>query len=587
MTQVSKTKKATMSGERQERLKVAVQVSYRSLQPYRKRVVEMVEEYAGPMYTINRAAKRREKHVNLLKQAVSAYMTLLSSNRPRVLVSTHKLEDRAFANLFQTGINRLLEEIKLEKTVNQWVRDAFFWLGIVKVHMADSGEQVAEGDLLMDPGMPFASNVALDDFFYDTNANKWSECQFIGDVYRLPKEHVENSGMYSGDALEDLQASERIADSERLDELSTASVEPGTDLEPMVDVCDIYIPRDGKVYTYIVSHRGENLTLKGDPIAEMQWKGGELGPYKLLHFDEVSENVLPCSTAADLYPLDLLVNNLFRKNAQKATRAKENPTYTPTGVDSAAKIKNAGDGEWVAVTEPREVNVIKSGGVDSSLHGFMLNSMELFDRMAGNLQNMLGLGASTDTVGQEKIVQGANSRREGQLQTAVLAATTDLVTELAFLLWSDKFTTLPSRTEIQGLPGISYDSTWKPDFRMGEFKDYGFEIDVYSMQYQGPGARIQAINQLLQTVYIPLMPMIQQQGGSIDIAKLSDLHAEMLNLPRLKDVVLFNAPPMPPQPQPDGPRKPPTSNRNYTRTNVSAGDNSGVPDASTWQEGDK
>ena len=574
-------------GKVDQRLARAIQTSYRLLRPYRKAVYELTKEYAGPMYGYESGTDNRSggvngaKYINLLKQAVSSYMTLLASNRPRALVTCPKPELQLFADHFGVGINSLMESIEIEKVISQWVRDAFFWIGIVKVHMADTGQMVQEGDILMDPGKPFASNIVLDDFFWDTNARKLSECRFAGDIYRLPVDTLKNSGLYEGKALKELQATSKVggAREEQLRDISLGYEVDDDELEPMADVCDIWLPRDGVVITYIVQSRTE-LTLAGDAIAEYEWEGKELGPYHILHFDEVSENVLPCSTAADLYPLDKLINNIFTKQARKAKRQKTNPTYTPAGADSAKKLKTVSDGEWVEVQDPREVNVIDSGGINPGLQGFMLNSMELFDRMAGNLQAMMGLGAQTDTVGQEKLVHGAASRREGQLQTSVLGATVKLVTDLAFLLWNDGYTEFPARVAVEGVEGFSYDATWSPEDREGEFNDYQFSIDIYSMQYQGPAERINKINQLLAQVYLPLMPYIQQQGGTIDLAKLSQLHSEMLDLPRFKEIVMFSQPPTDPG-QADGARKSPVTNRNYTRRSESGGDGQS-PDAADW-----
>jgi len=271
----------------------------------------------------------------------------------------------------------------------------------------------------------------------------------------------------------------------------------------------------------------------------MEWKGKELGPYHLLHFDEVSENIMPCSTAADLQPLDRLINNLYRKNARKASRQKDTPIYSPSGEQTARRLRNASDGEWISVTDPREVSVIKHGGIDGPLHGFMLNSMELFDRMAGNLQAMLGLGPSSDTVGQERLIQQAGSRREGQLQTAVANATIKLIKDIGLLLWEDEFTEISGEDQLDSMPEIKYDSSWSPDSREGLFSDYKFDIDIYSMQYQTPASRVQSINQLLSTIYLPMMQSVQQQGGTIDLKKLTEIHSEMLNVPRLKDIVKF------------------------------------------------
>lgn len=560
----------------------SVAFSYRKLRPYREAVFQLTEEYAGPMYGVegnsSNTFHRQEKYLNLLKQAVSAYTTLLSSNRPRILLTTNNPSYQPFARHFQLAVNNLLEEIQIENTLSQWVRDAFFWMGIIKVHMGDSGEVVEEEDLTADPGKPFASNVALDDFFYDVSAKKWSECRYAGDIYRMPLETVQNSGIYSGDAIEDLSPSNGYATAERLRELSMGSEPTSHEIEPMVDLCDIWLPREGVIRTYVVSDR-QNLKLKEGHIAEMKWKGKELGPYHLLHFDEVSENVMPASTAADLLPLEKLINNLYRKNARKASRQKDTPIYSPSGEQTARKLRNASDGEWISVTDPKEVNVIKHGGIDGNLHGFMLNSMELFDRMSGNLQSMLGLGPSSDTFGQERLIQAAGSRREGQLQNSVITATVGLIKDIAMLLWEDEFTEISARDRLDEMPEITFDSTWKPKEREGEFKDYKFEIDVYSMQYQTPSSRVNAVNQLLQQIYIPMMPLIQQQGGSLDLAELTKMHSEMLNLPRLAEVVKFQEALPPEMVAGMGPRPRPDS-----ETGRPAGGRPAVPDASQWME---
>lgn len=181
----------------EQRLFDSVEVSYRKLRPYRESVFRLTEEYAGPMYGLegntSATAVKQEKYLNLLKQSVSAYMTLLASNRPRVLLTTTDPRLEPFSEHFQLALNNLLKKINIEKTLSQWVRDAFFWLGVTKVHMGDSGEIIDEGDVSADPGMPFVSNIALDDFFYDTSAAKWSECKYAGDIYRMPIETLQNS----------------------------------------------------------------------------------------------------------------------------------------------------------------------------------------------------------------------------------------------------------------------------------------------------------------------------------------------------------------------------------------------------------
>jgi hypothetical protein len=269
----------------------------------------------------------------------------------------------------------------------------------------------------------------------------------------------------------------------------------------------------------------------------------------------------------------------MRKSARQARRSKEIGTYSPAGADSAKTIKNAADGEMVQVQRPEDVGSLRLGGVDAGNHAFMLQVMQIFNKNAGNIDLMLGLRASTDTVGQEKLVHSASSRREESMQKIVISAASRVIRNLAQLLWIDEFKTIPGQTSVDGFPELVADSTWRPGDREGDFKDYDFKIDVYSMQYQGPAQRAGTLTKLLQEIYAPLMPMLMQQGGTIDMMALTKELAELLDAPRLKDIIKFTQPLEQQQSMGDGPRKAPVSNRKYTRKNVS-GDNNSLPDAS-------
>ena len=288
---------------------------------------------------------------------------------------------------------------------------------------------------------------------------------------------------------------------------------------------------------------------------------------------------MPVPPASQWSPLDKLANNLMRKATRQAKRAKQVVAYTPQGADGAARIRQAGDGDMVEVQDVSEIQPVSVGGVDPAVNSFMLQSMELFDRMSGNLSAILGLGASTDSVGQEKLVHGATSRMEQSMQATVMFAANEVVRELAQLLWDDKYKVIPGIMQLEGQVGYTADATWTPEDREGMFNDYKIQLDIYSMTYQGPGERMMVVNQLLQQMYAPLLPLLQQQGGTIDMQELTQRYATMLNQPAIKDIIVFNEPLQPPQ-QPElmaDQRKAAVTNRTYTRRNVSAGDESGVP----------
>lgn len=560
----------------------AVETSYRKLEPFRKLALNLVQDYTGPGYGDQADRGQHEKFINLMNQAVDAYMMLLSANTPRVLVSTHDMAFSAFAGHFQVALNNLLKKIEFGTTHYDWVLDAFFCVGVIKVHMADTGQVVHEGDVLMDPGMPYASNVSIDDLVFDMSARKSTEATFIGDMYRIPFDSLKDP-MYDQKVVSDLRPTSKVSvEGDRLEQISTGSEVDNDEFEPQIDLADIYIPREKKIYTFAVTGRGQ-FQIDARPLHSFDWIGTEKGPYKFLGFNPVPKNIMPVSPAAHLSSLDRLTNNLMRKQARQAHRQKENPVYTPAGGADADRLRQAADGEWVKVQDPKEVNVIRQGGPDPGNQNFLLNNIELFDRMAGNLPAMMGLGTSSDTVGQERLIHAAGSRKGGQMQRRVLEATTEVIEELAYLLWQDQFMEIPGEIELDGMPDYRVRSDWQPDDREGEFKDYGFQIDVHSMSYQAPSERVQAINTLLGTIYIPMMQALQAQGGQIDFARLTKLHSELLNLPRLTEIIAFTAPIDDASAGPMGMSagKPATTERRYVRTDGQGG-SPAVPSGEGW-----
>ncbi|MEM6363291.1 MAG: hypothetical protein AAF745_02610 [Planctomycetota bacterium] len=568
----------------QGRMFRSVQKSYRALEPYREMTQKLVEDYAGTYYGNETTSETRaNRYVNLLNQAVEAYQMLLAANRPRVMISTNLTQYRAFAKHFQYAINALIKEIHLEDTMAQWVMDAFFCVGIVKTHLANSGVVELETDLWMDPGRPFASNISLDNFVYDMRANKWSEVRYAGDMYEMSWDDA--TDLFGEDALmEHVPRNRRALDVERVDSLSKSVESDSDDFEDMIDLADIWVPRHGVIYTYVVQSRRDFILAGSKPVAIEPWTGDEDGPYHLLGFGDVPENIMHASPASHLEMLDALVNDLFRKSARQARRQKEVNLYTAGGAKASQQVQMADDGEWVNVNDTSDIKSMDQGGVNQGNYAFLVGSIETFDRMAGNLRAQLGLGQQAETLGQEKLVHGAASQKVDKMSKTVVSAVTRLIKALGMMLWQDDVKQIVSEIPIQGARGISVTSVWKPGDREGNFIDYNFDIDVYSMQYQSPSGKLAQLSEVVQNVFIPLSPMLAQQGGAIDMFALTNQYADLMNLPELRDVVRFvgvTGDSVSPSAMTEVPRKPPNSTRNYVRTNVSA--NSQTPMAQSVQ----
>lgn len=554
-----------------DRLFRAMRGSFDAKKPFRNLTRELIREFAGSGYG-NSERPQFPTWINLMNQAADAYTMALVANRPRVLLSTFNPNQEFFARQFQEAMNNLIEEICLENTLKNWVLDALFCVGIIKTHLADSGQVMLEEGFMMDPGSPAASNVSIDNWCHDMGATRWDQVKFAADMYRLPFEDVQQSDIYDQSATADLTPTSKYpVEDESLAQISRGEATDKDELEPMIDLCDVWVPRDGMIYTFAIQSR-DKFEAKGKPLAVMEWDGPEYGPYHLLGFNDVPENIMPTSPFSHISRLSRLINSIMRRQAGRAMRHKRNHIYTAAGAEDAKKIQGGSDDEWVNVQDVNGIGEVETGGVNNDQHAFMLGCMELFDRMAGNLPAMMGLGAQAETASQEQLIHSAVSKKEAQMQYRVFDATRKLMRDLGYMLWNDKFKVIPGKIPIDGADGYAYDAPWSPESREGSFYDYNFNIDVYSMGYQSPAQRLNGLNSLLTQFYMPALPILQQQGMIVDFQAILQTHSELMNEPRIKQWIKSTSMPMDQQGggQQEMP-KPSVTSRTVTRKSVPTG----------------
>jgi len=551
------------------RLLKAIENSTRVLRPFREVRKKLVKDFVGSMYGSSGDSGRQDIIMNLMYQTAETYTMSLAANRPRVLVTAQHTDVTWFAHSFQLGINNLIKEIRLEDTLRKAVMDSFFSMGIVKVYTADAGLVELEGeDAWVDPGKPFAENISLDDFCYDTTASEWRKSSFALNKYRISREKVLNDGAYNKKVAEELDVVSQYpgwnADSGEVpirEMLKSETQEAG--IEPMIDLMDVWLPKDKLVVTLPV---GKNT----EPLRVVEWEGPENGPFHTLSLTcEVPDNIMPVSPAMNLKPLHDLINGLLRKQRRQAQRQKDIPFYQAGHQDDARRIEGASDGEWTRVDNPDSVNVMKMGGVDPQNQAFSHSMKDTYDRMAGNLQMMAGLGPQSDTLGQDKLIHGAVTKREANMQYRVVDFTSRICRDLGSLLWHDQVLEIPQDFETSG---IKVRADWTPEVREGDFIDYNFEIEPFSMMYKSPSERMQGISSFVTQIALPMEGMMQQYGGTIDIQELVEMYAELMDMPRLKQIVKFEEPKEDrPGPTPQQPAKASHTVRESVRRSVPTG----------------
>lgn len=568
-----------------DRLFRAMQWSYRQLEPFRNLTHGLVQEYAGSSYGQGTTRPKFEILMNLMNQTVDAYTMSLVANRPRVMVTANDPALAYFAMVYQTAINNMMQEIHLEETLRQSVLDAFFCMGIVKVHLLETIPVMADTDLWADPGTPFASNVSIDNWVHDMAAPKYSRIQYACDWYRIPYEDLKSDMFDQGVVRElDLRPTTKWGfgeQAERLDRIAIGAETDTDEVEPMIDVVDVWIPRDKMVYTFPVDPQ-HPFNGQKKPIAAIPPDDPDAGPYDILSFGDVPENIVPSSPASHLSGMMRIINNMMRKQSRKAHGQKDVFTFTPAGAPDAEKLKKASDQQMVPVQEQSEINIMKMGGVDQTLQAFMQAMIQLYDRMAGNLSAMAGLGNQAPTLGQEEMIQGNVSKREANMQYRVVEHALRVIKRLGRMLWDDVAKVIPGSFSLPGLESYPpVDATWMPGEREGEFNDYTFQIDLYSMPFQSPQKKFGVMVQLLQNVFLPAAPILMQQGTTIDFKKVAESAAQFLNAPEMKEWIK-SAPAPVAEEEPGGmptrnkemeelSQAPGSTTRNYVRRSVATG----------------
>ncbi|WP_309381999.1 hypothetical protein [Cerasicoccus frondis] len=502
-----------------EQLKTAVDWSVSQLDKPRRNRVEAIREYVGMHYAENGSEKRVP--TNFLELAVTIYTRQLIARSPRVMVSAANRQLRPQARSMQVALNQVPKEIGLDATLRRAVVEAMFSFAVVKVGIASSGTAI----LGHDHGEPYVDLVSIDDYFCDMTAKSPGAIQFEGNDYWLPVDEVE--GIF-GKKLE--HDSFTVQGSEGEPRAEGISSDEGADLyKEKVWLRDVWIPSTGQLVTYTVK--------TGKLLRVIDWDGPECGPYITLGFSEVPGNLLPLPPVALWRDLHELGNSLFRKLGRQADSKKSVAAFQGGNDDDVNALKRADDGDGIRYNgqKPEQIQV---GGIDAPTLAFYLQVRDLFNYFGGNLDSLGGLAASSETVGQDRLLSEASGARLSFMKEQVIDFVKKIFEALAWYEWTD-----PVRERIieKDVPGTSIKvvSKWSADTREGDFVQYNFDIDVHSMQDDSPTTKLRKVAEALQNYILPLMPYIQQQGGQINMQSLVEMVSRLGNIPELDDIVVF------------------------------------------------
>lgn len=526
--------------EKRGRLLKAIRSSRDALEKHRRVRKLLVEHYCGSWYDTTTPQDDSKILVNLMNQTARIYTVALAANNPQVLVSTPSIENLPFARRFEVNLNKLIGDMSLETTFRQIMLDAFFCLGCGVVMMRDTdtrfhGMLESEEDVWLDPGEPWLNRVSLDDLILDMPAKELTKMRYCGHRYRADYEKVMDEPGYSKKVKDKLTPTSRESfdSTGATRDIGTTPAEDD-DLKDMVWLQDIWIAENNSIATMACDQNDL------EPLIERDWTGSQAGPYKFLSLGDVPDRIIPASPAVNLFGMHLQQNRLHVRMESDSDAHRVVNVY-PSGMeDDAERLRTAQRNSWQRGKMPEQIKQFELGGIDQRDMAMATFLQAEYDRFAGNLLAMGGLGAQSSTVGQEELIQGNLSKNVADMRMSVVSFASECILDLGRLMWEDQTLELHSSVPV-GNSGIEIRQDWTPDYRRGEFEDYEFKVEPYSMVFKTPEQQLQELFQVLREI-APLWPMFQASGAALDAEAIVDEIARLKNRPEFKRFITFANP---------------------------------------------
>jgi hypothetical protein len=468
-----------------QKISKAVNISFGKFDHFRRARSKFMAQTVGRFYHNSSSAgeDRKAAPLNLLHSAYTTLIPNLVYNRPKMLVSTDILPYRNYADLLRLALNHLVGKIDLRMTLRKCIADAVFMAGFIKTGIA-AGEDVCciEGSDI-ELGSPYAERVDPDDIILDPMARDWDEQAFIGNRYRADLDELLETGMYDPDELQKLNSRYVTGQAGEAEKMSGDKGMEFNEIVRYVDLVDVYLPKQKIVVTlpYQKDAAQENFLRVAD------YAGPARGPYHMLGFTPVSDNILPVAPAGIWYDLHILGNRIARKLARQAERMKQVLAYQGEAVEDVKGIVDADDGETVKVEDIDKIKEVKFGGAATDSYAWMEWVKRHFSEQAGSIDMLSGTGSNVPTATQAEMLQANTSVRLGDMQNMVYSFASDVASDLMYHLHTDPLIELPLAKRVEGTEQQVF---FTPETRQGEWADFNLEVKPYSMARPDPNTSV-------------------------------------------------------------------------------------------------
>ncbi|MEE9597964.1 MAG: hypothetical protein V3V96_14420 [Acidiferrobacterales bacterium] len=502
-------------------LRKTLEYNYRELDPFRKVRRLNVEAARGHYYrTKDDPPDAVRDPVNMMDQFQQVLVRSFVQSNPRARVTSRS--NPKVARIFQEHLNITIREIKLLDTLRRCVQESI--LGYLGVALCGT---TAEGE-------PFCDSIPLPDFVVDLAHDEFRQADLMGHRFARRIAELRDNPLYDPEVVGKLKG-RRSSTSELEDQTDRSRTEFDDEQGSLFDWVDIWalqIPPAG-IVVYMLDDISIDRPLRVESI-----DAPEFGPYVLLGFDRVMDELMPNSRAAMMLDMHDFVNSQYRRIFMQEDQAANFWTYEGGAEEDARRIRKARDGEMVKVNDNNAVKRRTKGGTNPQALATAIHGRQLFDELSGQIRILGGVGPIAETATQERIANLNVSRMVRDMQIQVIDFTRKILQNLAWIEWTDPIR--ERRVELKvGRRGMAIEELWTPKIREGDFIEHEIDIVPDSLEHRSSAQQLDRLVRAIQGAAIPMMQMPSQKPVVIKAPEFLQKYSELDNLPELAEVVEY------------------------------------------------
>lgn len=505
------------------KIQQSVQRGFDRLANFRNARVHFIKEFVGPYYD-RTSGEIGGAALNLIFNAIRVLVPTMVMNFPKHTIMTPYLQVRQYANLLGLAIDQHDMKINICDIYRRVIVDAIFTMGIMKTGLAQSSSVYAiDDEMNVDAGTVYTEAVDFDNFVVDPDSkdHMFRDAKFMGDRITVPRQMLLDSGLYNNDLIDQLPRAGDVNKQKRAFAMSmnNIDIQENYDLEDEVEIVELWVPSANAIVTV---PGGDDVAFD-DYLRVDDYYGVAEGPYTILSLTPpVPGNPLPVPMVGVWYDLHVLANRMAKKVIDQAERQKDITAYKRSAADDAEQLKDAGDGEAVAVDDPDAVKVLSYGGQQNSNENHLESLTNWFNMMAANPEQVGGQNVQAKSATAANILQSNAAVGLEDMKDMVYRAAAAEARKRAWYFHTDPLMQIPLTQRQKTMQPVPMAGQWMmmptiqdvqvvltPEARRGDFVDFVFKIEPESMGRVDSKVRLQQAQMFCQQVMPAVMTAAQ------------------------------------------------------------------------------